>query len=353
MSKALDLFFFFGRPFSPIYGALMKSREKLYHRGVFHQQSLAVPVISIGNLVLGGTGKTPTVRHVARLLKNHGYHPAIVSRGYQGEAQKAVNIVSDNEKIYLSAALAGDEPYMLAASLPGIPVLTGKHRIFPCRYAIDRIECDVIILDDGFQHLSVKRDIDLVLFDSTILAGSSRIFPGGPLREPTSALNRCHGFLLTGTTKKNKERAQSFSNLLQQRFPRQPVFKSFLASSKLVSKDNAFAEKSVPKIFFGFCGIANPVRFENALVSHGLQLAGFQALRDHTAYSQPLVSHLCASAVKLGADSLVTTEKDFVKLQGLNTSLPLHVLLIEQRIEQSFDLFLLNSLNNLRKQAPD
>ncbi len=349
MSKALDLLFFFGRPLSPIYGALMKSREKLYNKGIFRQQSLPVPVISIGNLVLGGTGKTPTVRYVARLVKSQGYHPAIVSRGYHGGAKEAVNIVSDGKDICLSAALAGDEPYMLASSLPGIPVLTGKHRIFPCRHAIDQFKCDVIILDDGFQHLTVKRDVDLVLFDSTILAGSSRIFPGGPLREPTSALNRCHGFLLTGTTQTNKERAERFSNLLQQRFPKQPVFKSFEASYKLVTADGGLAEKNASKIFFGFCGIASPARFENSLVSNELQLAGFQAIRDHAAYSQALVSELCAKAAELGADSLVTTEKDHVKLQNFTTTLPLHILLPEYRVDQTFDLFLLHSLNNSRK----
>ena len=349
MSKALDLFFFFGRPFSPIYGALMKSREKLYHKGVFRQQSLPVPVISIGNLVLGGTGKTPTVRYIAKLLKSKGYHPAVVSRGYHGGAKAAVNIVSDGKELCLSAALAGDEPYMLASSLPGIPVLTGKHRIFPCRYAIDQLQCDVIILDDGFQHLTVKRDVDLVLFDSTILAGSSRIFPGGPLREPTSALKRCHGFLLTGTTQTNKERAQRFSKLLQQRFPEQPVFKSFQATYKLITADGTLAEKNDSKIFFGFCGIANPARFENSLVSNELQIAGFQPMRDHAAYSQALVSALCTKAVEVGADSLVTTEKDHVKLQNFTTTLPLHILLPEYSVDPTFDLFLVNSLNNSRK----
>ncbi len=123
--------------------------------------------------------------------------------------------MSDGENIILSPTLAGDEPHMLAKSLPGIPVLTGKRRIIPCRYAIDNLQCDVLILDDGFQHIAVKRDIDIVLFDSTTLAGNSRVFPGGPLREPVSALKRCHAFLLTGESITNQERAQKFSNLLQ------------------------------------------------------------------------------------------------------------------------------------------
>ena len=115
----MDHLFFFGRPFSPIYSVLMKLREKCYHSGIFRQESLKVPVISIGNLVLGGTGKTPTVKYIAQLLTKHGYHPAIISRGYGGKAKEAVNIVSDGENIFLSPALAGDEPHMLAKSLMG------------------------------------------------------------------------------------------------------------------------------------------------------------------------------------------------------------------------------------------
>ncbi len=349
MSKALDLFFFIGRLFSPFYSALMKSREKLYNSGIFKQQSLPVPVISIGNLVLGGTGKTPTVQHVARLLSRKGFRPAIVSRGYGGEAKEAVNIVSDGEKIFLCPELAGDEPYMLAKSLPQVPVLTGTRRIFPCKYAIDKLKRDIIILDDGFQHLTVKRDIDIVLFDSTILAGNSRVFPGGPLREPASALNRCHAFLLTGKSESNQERIIKFSSLLQQRFPDRPVFVSSIESHLLIGQNGAGAEDTALKQFFGFCGIANPSRFEKSLVDLGLQVAGFQTLKDHAPYTKSLVSHICKKAMECGAESLVTTEKDFVKLQSFKFTLPLFVLKVEHKVELSFDQFILESLKNLKK----
>lgn len=358
MSKAIDLFFFFGRPFSPIYSALMKSREKLYHSGIFRQESLTVPVISIGNLVLGGTGKTPTVQHVAKLLSRHGYHPAVISRGYGGKAKKAVNIVSDGENIFLSPVLAGDEPHMLAKSLPGVPVLTGTRRIFPCRHSIEHFKTDVIILDDGFQHLTVKRDMDIVLFDSIALAGNSRVFPGGPLREPVSALNRCQAFLLTGQDKSNQERTKKFSDLLQQRFPDRPVFISALDSYELLEpnvkngengKNGRIAEIIAQKKIFGFCGIANPSRFEKSLASLGIQLAAFQALKDHSPYDQALISHLCKKAIECGAEGLVTTEKDFVKLKNFNLNFPLYVLQVQHKMDQSFDLFLLESLKSFRK----
>ncbi len=352
MSKGLDLFFFLGRPFSPLYSALMKSREKLYLRGIFRRHSLPVPVIAVGNLVLGGTGKTPTVQHIANLLLTKGYHPAIISRGYGGKTKEAVNVVSDRENIFLSPEIAGDEPCMLAQTLPGVAVLTGAQRIFPCRHAIDYLHADVIILDDGFQHLNVERDIDIVLFDSTALAGNSRVFPGGPLREPVSALNRCHGFLLTGESPVNRARTQKFATLLQEKFPVKPVFISSLDTYELQGPDGPIAAESVSGKFYGFCGIANPERFEKSLAGYGLQLASFQALKDHVSYSQEMVSQLCKKAIDCGAETLVTTEKDYVKLRKLNLSLPLYVLRAHHKVEQAFDHFLLTELEKFGKPFP-
>jgi tetraacyldisaccharide 4'-kinase len=237
---------------------------------------------------------------------------------------------------------------MLANLLPGIPVLTGAKRIFPCQYSIDHFETDVLILDDGFQHLSVKRDIDVVLFDSTFLAGNSRVFPGGPLREPISALNRCQAFLLTSENESNRERTKKFSNLLQQRFPNRSVFISNHSSYKLIEPKDAAPQEVLSNKYFGFCGIANPSRFKNSLLSMNLHLADFEIFRDHTCYSQTVVSSICKKAIECGADSLVTTEKDFVKIQNVSLNLPIYVLKVQHNIEQAFDLFLLESLKNLK-----
>ncbi len=353
MSKGLDLFFFFGRPFSPVYSVLMKSREKLYRRGIFRGHSLPVPVIAVGNLVLGGTGKTPTVQHIARVLLSKGYHPAIISRGYGGKTKEAVNVVSDGENIFLSPEIAGDEPCMLAESLAGVAVLTGTRRIFPCRHAIDQLHADIIILDDGFQHLNVKRDIDIVLFDGTVQAGNSRVFPGGPLREPVSALKRCHGFLLTGENPVNRERTQKFATLLQKKFPAKPVFISSLEKYELQGPDGSVAAESVLGKFYGFCGIANPGRFAKSLADYGLQLAGFHALKDHFSYNQESASQLGKKAIDCGAANLITTEKDYVKLRTLDLSLPLFVLKVHHKVEQAFDDFLLAELEKTGKPHPE
>jgi tetraacyldisaccharide 4'-kinase len=330
----------------------MKMREKLYNSGMFRRHKVTIPVISVGNLVLGGSGKTPTVQHLAKLLSANGYHPAIISRGHGGKAGQAVNIVSDGKNIFLTSLLAGDEPYMLAKALPGIPVLTGTRRILPCRRAIEKFSSDVIILDDGFQHLGVQRDIDIVLFDGSALAGNSRVFPGGPLREPISALHRCHAFLLTGQTNKNQERMRKFSELLQQKFPDRPVFMSSIKSFRLQRADGTIAKEHITHKHFAFCGIANPFRFEKSLIELDIQLTDFQIFKDHAHYSQTMVANICQKAIDSGATRLVTTEKDFVKLRSLSVQLPLYVLHIEHKVDGLFDLYILNALKDHVKSSP-
>ncbi len=345
MKNRIDMFFALGRPFGPFYSALMKMRERLYTSQIFNQHRLSVPVVSVGNLVLGGTGKTPTVRHIAELLTQKGLQVAIVSRGYGGKAKQQVNIVSDRNQTILSAVEAGDEPRMLAELLPGVVVLTGAKRIHPCRFAIEEFEADIIILDDGFQHLSVARDIDTVLFDATTLAGSSRVFPGGPLREPVSSLKRCSSFLITSLTESNEKRARLFSDLLRQRFPEKPVFFSTIEAENHIVSENKSVKTFQDDKYFAFCGIANPIRFKNSLASTGINTCGFMAYNDHASYDQKSMLTLFQLASKSGAQRLITTEKDYVKIQHLQSDLPLHVLKIRQEIENTLDEYILRQLN--------
>lgn len=347
MSNSLNLLFTLGRPFSPLYSLIMRVREKLYSGGVFRSESFGVPVISIGNLMLGGTGKSPTVSHTARILLQHDYRPAIISRGYRGKAADRVNVVSDGKSIKLSAHLAGDEPYMLAENLPTVPVLTGRRRRYPCRHAVAELNADVLVLDDAFQHLGVKRDIDIVLFDGTTLAGNSRIFPGGPLREPVSALKRCHAFLITGTTAKNSARVDLFSELLTQRFSGKPVFRSRSSNFRLILPDGTVTTEPAATRYFAFCGIANPSRFNASLVDFGAAVSGFQAFRDHVIYDQAVVNELCRQAERCGAEKLITTEKDFVKLKHLSSNMELCTLQVDHQIDSSFDQFIIERVARL------
>ncbi|MFH0781083.1 MAG: tetraacyldisaccharide 4'-kinase [Pseudomonadota bacterium] len=339
--------FFFGRPLSPIYGLAMTIREKLYSLGLFQRHCLSVPVISVGNLVLGGTGKTPTVCHLTKLLLQLGYHPAIISRGYGGKAKQKVNVVSNGRTILLTPEKAGDEPYMLAEALPGIPVLTGTHRIYPCRRAIESYNADVLILDDGFQHLAIMRDLDIVLFDGTVLSGNNRIFPGGILRESFTALNRCDAFIITGITANNKDQAIQFCNFLKSRFTTKPVFFSSLGRLKIHCSDNNDVGLKAEGPFFAFCGIANPSRFQDSLTTLSIRKSGFLALPDHVHYTQSMMTDICRQAIASGAHQLITTQKDFVKIKNFDSPLPRYIVEINVEPREDFDLFVSQSMQRL------
>jgi tetraacyldisaccharide 4'-kinase len=343
MTPSPPTLFAIGRPFSPVYSLLMSVRQNLYRRNILTVHRLAVPVISVGNLTLGGTGKTPTVAWIARFLHAAGHRPAIISRGYGGTAKGAVNLVSDGSQVLLTADQAGDEPAMLARQLPGIAVLTGKIRLHPCRHAIERLGSTILILDDGFQHLAIARDIDLVLFNATTLAGNSRVFPGGELREPVSALHRCTAFLLTGVDDGNVGRAERFAALLNSRFPDKPVFYSAIAGELPAPPNPESTADSLPP-FFAFCAIAHPDRFFNSLYGMKLHVTGKAWFRDHHRYNQNDVDVICRRAKASGARALITTEKDLVKLEPLQVALPLLTLKTRFETDDCFPDYLSRTL---------
>ena len=335
--KMNSLYFAFGRPFSPLYSLAMRLRASLYRRGALRSYRFDAPVVSVGNLTMGGTGKTPMVQYLARLFQEHGFRPAIVSRGYGGAARGKVNLVSDGSNLLLDAHAAGDEPRLLAESLPGVPVLTGIVRRFPARRALE-MGADVLLLDDGFQHLPIVRDIDLVLFNTDRLAGNSRVFPGGDLREPVAALRRATGFVMTGVHESNRERAERFADLLRVKFPDIPVAFAGLRMESLVEVAPsgmvvpAEAGPVLGQPCFGFCGIAHPDLFRQTLISQGYSLAGFLSLADHQRYSEARLDRLLAQARKSAAQWLLTTEKDLVKLAGHSAHLPLPLYGLRMRV---------------------
>ncbi len=323
-----------GRPFSPIYSMVMAMRQSWYVREILKSTSFSVPVISVGNLTMGGTGKTPMVKYLAALLREQGMQPAIISRGYGGATKERVNIVSDGKEVLLEAGYVGDEPRMLAESLPGVPVLTGIVRKLPAARAI-AMGADVLLLDDGFQHLAIQRDLDLVLFNCDELAGNSRVFPGGDLREPVKALARSDVFILTGVADRNRERAGKFGQLLQEKFPERPVFFSEYRSTGFVLQEQDGKRVAVQqtdlagKSCFAFCGIGRPDSFRQTVAQSAIDPVAFKALPDHHAYQQRVVKQLKIEAEKAGADCFLCTEKDLVKLHGFDLGLPLYGICME------------------------
>ncbi|MGI6655359.1 MAG: tetraacyldisaccharide 4'-kinase [Desulfobulbus sp.] len=333
-----------GRPFAPFYSLAMRLREHLYRRGVFRTHRLGVPVISVGNLTMGGTGKTPMVQYLARLLQRYGHHPAVISRGYGGASRQPVNLVSDGTTLLLNAHEAGDEPRLLAETLPGVPVLTGVVRHMPARRALE-MGADVLVLDDGFQHMAVARDVNLALFNADHLAGNSRVFPGGELREPVAALRRATAFVLTGVREDNRERAGRFGELLCSRFPGIPVeLTGFVPDGLVQLSPDGMLEETDPSLlsrqgWFAFCGIAHPERFRRTLESAGINVVGMESLDDHQRYTEAVIERLAAHAQRAGAEGLLTTEKDLVKLGEHRAALSLPVAALRMRVsaDPSFD----------------
>ncbi|KPK00429.1 MAG: hypothetical protein AMJ60_01455 [Desulfobacterales bacterium SG8_35] len=349
--KRLERLFFFGRPLSPFYAFLMASRSNLYRKGLLPRTKLEVPVISVGNLVLGGTGKTPLVHYIAKLLQQLKRKPAILSRGYKGTAAAAVNVVSTPTNILLDAAEAGDEPRLLAEKLPGIPVLTGKKRLTSGRFAIDTFGADALILDDGFQHLALKRDVDLVLFNAQKGLGNGRVLPGGDLREPLSALKRADAFIISNSDSSLDRKSHDFIRNLKTLYPEKPVFTGIYQPEKMFFSLHNEKNDSISRFnagnmpLYGFCGIARPDSFKKTLQTSGLKLTGFHAYEDHHAYSAANIQSLVDNAKKSGAAGLVTTEKDEVKLRIIfPQEIPLLVLPVQLCFGEDFDRFLLSRL---------
>lgn len=357
--KKLNRLFFWGRPLSPFYSFIMAKRSGLYESGFLKQHKLEVPVISVGNLVLGGTGKTPLVHYIAEFLQKYGKRPAILSRGYKGAASGPINIVSDPDNILMTAEEAGDEPRLLAEKLPGIPVLTGKKRSVTGRFAIDTYGTDCLILDDGFQHISLKRDLDLVLFNAETLLGNSRVLPGGYLREPLAALHRADAFIINGVSTLDDKRVNGFVKYLGSLYPDKPIFSGCYLPDKKIGrmyngKNDSLSITECRDIpLYGFCGIAQPDSYYNLIKENHLNLIGFKSFADHHAYSLDDIQSLCDNAHSAGAEALITTEKDIVKVRDLlPKDLPLFILSVRFQAGSGFDQFLLDGLDDFKSANP-
>jgi tetraacyldisaccharide 4'-kinase len=346
MADILNSLFFFGRPLSPFYSLCMRLRSNMYSNGFFRREKMGVPVISVGNLTMGGTGKTPIVRYIAEFLSKNGFRPAVISRGYGGRTRDKINVVSDGKTVLMDAVKAGDEPVLLAESLPGIPIVTGAVRSYPCRFAVENLGCDILILDDGFQHLPIVRDVDLVLFNASSPLGNNRVFPGGELREPFSALSRANAFMVTGMTEELQGRIQQLRLHLRKNFPQSPFFTAAYDPFEVrkINSSQSVSLSDLPLNIYGFCGIAKPWRFHTTLKRCGFRVKGLTELRDHQVYNQELIDRISRLAEAAGAQALITTEKDMVKIRSLITPLPLYSLTMSVHIDDAFSDFLLNRL---------
>ena len=301
-------------PLSALFGAVTRTRLALYRRGTFRTTKLDRPVISVGNITAGGTGKTPLVEWVAKTLASRGQKVCILTRGYGRENPQRQVVVSDGSKILATPGEAGDEPYLLATKLLGsAAVICNIDRATAGRYAIETFNTDCFVLDDGFQHLRLARDLDIVVVDATNPFGAGQL-----LREPSSSLIRADCIVLT--------RCDQAGNTDDLAFIRGPVFKSRMKAINAPVTSGPVA---------AFCAVGNPESFFEQLRKHGYELAYVKAFTDHHVYTQTDVDELIEKAKSSGATSLLTTAKDAVKLQSLSFLLPWHVFEIEIEIDNA------------------
>jgi tetraacyldisaccharide 4'-kinase len=280
------------------YGGGVRLRNWSYDRGWTRTQRAAVPVVSVGNLTAGGTGKTPCVEYVADWYRQRDYRVAILSRGYGSHGG------------------LNDEALVLEENLPDVPHLQGADRAALAAAAVEELESEVLILDDGFQHRRLARDLDLVLLDATNPWGHGYLLPRGLLREPPSSLRRAGIVLLTRCDQANAPALAQLHETVARLAPGAVVGKATHEPVALVNEDEAPLDRLLSKPVAAFCGLGNPDAFRRTLLDLGTRLSAFRTFPDHHAYTRADVEDLAAWARQQPADCLLaTTQKDLVKLR--------------------------------------
>lgn len=295
-----------------LYGGVVRARAEAYRRGRRRRRTLPVPVISVGNLAVGGTGKTPMVIHLAAALMTFGRRPGVLSRGYRGRAEGGPPLlVADGTSLLSDPETAGDEPYLIASRLPGVPVAVCADRAEGGRLLLERARPDVVLLDDGFQHLALARDAEVVLLDGDAPFGNGRLLPRGPLREPPEALKRADVVAVRAEDGLSASLERRLAALTDARLV--ALRTEVEGITDLAGKP---AELAPGTAVFALCGIARPERFRTTVSSLGLAVAGFLDTGDHAAYGPERIGDCVARARAAGAQAVVTTAKDAVKLAG-------------------------------------
>ncbi|HQI48082.1 MAG TPA: tetraacyldisaccharide 4'-kinase, partial [bacterium] len=263
-------------PLSRLYGRAVNRRNRRYDSGAAPIWRLECPVISVGNIVTGGTGKTPTVIFLARWLQKRGKRICILSRGYRRRSRGRV-LVSDGERIQVTAAEAGDEPLLLAQQLPGVAVVVEADRVAAGRWALGMLGPDIILLDDGFQHRRLHRDLDIVTFKGLQDFGNGWLLPAGPLREDLAGLNRADLLWFNGP-------AAALRTGPLEAWQEKPQVEAGLAITGCNNMENRALEKTEGVRAILFCGLADPEGFLQTARMTGLQIVRFFRYPDHHAY---------------------------------------------------------------------
>jgi len=318
---------------SRLYRTIVQLRLWSYNKGLLRHHTLGCQVISVGNLTVGGTGKTPVVEIFARELQLAGRRVAILSRGYKKsqppplkrlsqmltfhDRRSPPRVVSNGEELLLDSAMSGDEPYMLASNLPDVAVLVGKDRVKSGRYAINKLGCDTLILDDGFQYLSLKPRVQIVLVDKTNPFGNEHVLPRGILREPVKNIKRADFIFIT---KSDGNGTQALKDQLRRLNPRAEIIECRHCPRHLqhvTSKERLPLDYLMGKRVTALSGIAAPGGFESSIESFGAEIIQRHRFADHHRYSQQEMIDIINAARREQADAIITTEKDAVRFPNI------------------------------------
>lgn len=327
---------------SKAYGPLVEFKLYLHQKGIFKHEKLPIKTISIGNITLGGTGKTPTTQYLAKFLFDKGFKPVILSRGYKRKGgEDKIKIVSDGEKHLLSPSESGDEPFLLSQNLKYVPVIVGRNRYDAGMVAIEKFKCNVALLDDGFQHFGLERDLDVVLVNRLNPFGNGYVFPRGYLREPLNALSRADVIIIT---KSDFEKNQDLQ------IPNMSLDKTFDLHTHKLSQEGNFDEivniirkynsdaliakliykftklygegkeldlsELKDKKIFTFCGIADEKYFLSKL-SQLVSEYKYLIFDDHHHYTVSDWENILRGFKEFKAELLITTQKDYYKIKDL------------------------------------
>jgi tetraacyldisaccharide 4'-kinase len=303
-----------------------------------NQKKLPFRVISIGNLTVGGTGKTPATIALAEEAKRRGLSPVVLTRGYKGSA-KGPCFVSRGEGALLNPVEAGDEPVLMAGKLPGVPIVKGANRYEAGLFALQHLNSQLpspdskllFILDDGFQHWKLYRDKDILLIDSGDPFGNRKLLPLGKLREPPGAIKRADIIVLTKCKDPDGLQSGQVEGLIAEINKYNADAPLFLSGHSMVDARLRSGEMISPELIKGrrvfcFCALGDPGSFRNTVAATGAVIGGAMTFRDHYTYSAEDMAKIRVEAGKSGADWLVTSEKDMIKIRGLD--LPENIIII-------------------------
>lgn len=333
--------------FSLIYGLLVNIKLAGYKYGIFQKQKLDCFVISLGNVTVGGTGKTPTAQRLARDIRDMGYRVVILNRGYRAKWHGEVGIVSDGKRLHMDAAEAGDEAYMLAKHLPEVPVLIGAERAKTGRYAMEHFGAEVAILDDGYQHWQLERDLDILLVDAVNVFGNGYILPRGTLREPISHISRADICLMTKVDQAAAGSCDYIRETVHRYNPEARIVESihqprcFIPLTEwyvnIASQGIDIAQMRGKRIM-AVSAIGNPASFEQTLSDLGTVIIESLRYPDHHDYAMSEMTDIFQQAENAGAEAIVITEKDAVKIPAdvarEKWSIPIYVICVEVNFQK-------------------